>query len=315
MIRRSGLLVLGAACAALVGAAKLAPLPAAARWTAPDQLLAELTSEPGECLTAPADLQQAQQIAIGAAAFRAPLLLGGQAARAGLSCNSCHRAGRDNPAFSYPGLSGAPGTADVTASLFSSHRGDGVFNPRPIPDLSGDKTRLKIDQGAASGQLERFVLGLITEEFDGPAPTPAVLAGLASYVRALSPAACRAPQAITLASTIARIDAALDAAERSAASGDGATATLLISAARSQMGLVNERYPAPQLGSSAAPLRRAAASLGAIERRMRLDPVGALSRLKLWRKAEPAWQRPLQTVESRSLYNPAQLAGWLAKRS
>ncbi|MGF7473737.1 hypothetical protein WFJ45_23635, partial [Salmonella enterica subsp. enterica serovar Minnesota] len=70
---------------------------------------------------------------IGRAAFNSPLLLGGQAARAGLSCASCHRNGRGNPDFHFPGISGAPGTADVTASLLSSHRGDGQFNPKPIP--------------------------------------------------------------------------------------------------------------------------------------------------------------------------------------
>ena len=195
MIRRAMLLVLGATCAALAGAADRTPLPMSARWTVPNQLQADLTSEPGDCLTAPTDPAQTRSIAIGAAAFRAPLLLGGQAARSGLSCNSCHRAGHDNPAFSYPGLSGAPGTADVTASLFSSHRGDGQFNPKPIPNLAGDKALLKIDQSQDRGELELFILGLITQEFDGPTPSPAVLTGLASYVRALSPQACRPARA------------------------------------------------------------------------------------------------------------------------
>lgn len=312
MIRPAVLLVLGAACASLAGAADNKPALRAAAWTAPDQLIIALTSEPGDCLTAPTDPKLVQSIAIGAAAFRAPLLLGGQAARSGLSCNSCHRAGHDNPGFAYPGLSGAPGTADVTSSLFSSHRGDGQFNPKPIPNLSGDKALLKVDQSPASGQLEPFIKGLITQEFDGPAPTPAVLSGLASYVRALSPATCRAAQPITLASALARVDAALDAAQRSAGSGDGATATLLISAARSEMGLIDERYPAPRLARNAAGLRRAAVSLGVIERRMTGDPAGALADLARWRKTEPVWQRSLKASESRSLFNPAQLARWLA---
>ncbi len=312
MIRRA-VLLLGVTCAALAGAADHAPLPMASRWTVPDQLQADLTREPGDCLTAPTDPAQARSIAIGAAAFRAPLLLGGQAARSGLSCNSCHRAGHDNPAFSYPGLSGAPGTADVTASLFSSHRGDSQFNPKPIPNLSGDKALLKIDQSLLGGKLESFILGLITQEFDGPTPSPAVLTGLTSYVRALSPQACRAPARIDLASTLARIDTALDLARRSAQNGDGATAALLISAARSQMQLIDERYPA-SLSRSAAPLRQAAARLGAIERQMTSDPAGALADLGRWRNAEPKWKRPLQVSEAKSLYNPPVLTRWLLPR-
>jgi hypothetical protein len=313
MIRKAVLLALAVTCAELTGAANRSSLPIAARWTVPDQLQAELTSEPGECLTVPADPAQARSIAIGAAAFRAPLLLGGQAARSGLSCNSCHRAGHDNPAFSYPGLSGAPGTADVTASLFSSHRGDGQFNPKPIPNLSGNKALLKIDQTLGRGELEPFILGLITQEFDGPTPSPAVLSGLASYVRALGPQACRAPARIDLGTSLARIDAALDAAEHSAQSGDGGAAALLISSARSQMQLIDERYPA-SLNRSATLLRRAAISLGAIERQMAGDPAGALVNLRYWRKAELKWKRPLQASEARSLYNPALLARWLSPR-
>jgi hypothetical protein len=311
MIRWRVLLVLGATCTGLASAATPAPLLSAARWTAPESRAAVLTSEPGQCLAVPSDYAEAERVAIGAAAFRAPLLLGGQAARAGLSCNSCHRGGHDNPDFSYPGLSGEPGTADVTSSLFSSHRGDGTFNPRPIPNLSGDKRLLRIDQSPAAGQLESFLRGLIIEEFDGPEPAPAILAGLASYVRALSPAACGAPQPLTLDGALTRIDRALDQAERLAVRGDGAGARLLVSSARSEMGLIDERYPPPQLDRSATALRRAAAALGKVERRMTNDPLAALADLKLWRKAENRWKRPLQRGGARSLFNPSQLALWL----
>src|SRR6185369_16706175 len=106
-----------------------------------------------------------------------------------------------NPDFLFPGVSGAPGTADVTSSLFSTHRGNGTDDPRPIPDLSGPKDRLKVAQAPAEARLEPFIRGLITEEFDGPEPTPAVLDGLAAYVRALNPVACpaRAREPVTVA--------------------------------------------------------------------------------------------------------------------
>lgn len=289
-------------------AARPAAVPRAAQWTAPGALVAVLSAEPGQCLTMPADPQRARSIAIGAAAFRAPLLLGGQAARSGLSCNSCHRGGHDNPAFSYPGLSGAPGTADVTASLFSSHRGDGVFNPRPITNLSGDKQLLRI----APDALDPFILGQITEEFDGPTPPPAVLTGLAEYVRALSPAACTAPVAIDLGGALRHVDAALGNAQILAAAGDGPAARLMVSAARSELGLIDERYALPGLVSRAAPLRRAAAALGEIERRMTADPAGALAALDRWQHSAAAWQAPLRRSEARSLYNPEVLARTLS---
>ena len=78
------------------------------RWLAPGaDVVARLTRSPGECL-APGDDDQARYlIAIGRAAFRTPFLLGGQAARGGLSCNACHIDGGDNPDFFLRGLSGA----------------------------------------------------------------------------------------------------------------------------------------------------------------------------------------------------------------
>lgn len=191
--------MIGVALAALTGLAGLAWGQSAfkglraERWiAASSDPVMVLSREPTECLTWPTEPDKRLSVAIGRAAFRDPLLLGGQAARSGVSCESCHRAGRDNPDFHFPGVSGAPGTADVTSSLFSSHRGDGQDNPKVIPDLSVEKSRLKVAQDRASGDLEHFISGLVTQEFDGRQPPAAVLAGLADYVRALDPKACPA---------------------------------------------------------------------------------------------------------------------------
>jgi tetratricopeptide (TPR) repeat protein len=62
-----------------------------------------LSAEPAECLVEPAGAEARRSVAIGRIAFRAPLLLGGQAARAGMSCATCHRNGRGNPDFLFPG--------------------------------------------------------------------------------------------------------------------------------------------------------------------------------------------------------------------
>jgi len=157
-----------------------------ARWLLSSDLAADLTHQPAECRSPSHDAALRRSEDIGRIAFRAPLLLGGQAARAGLSCAACHRNGRTNAHFHFPGLSADAGTADVTASLMSSHRGDGIFNPKAIPDLAGDPAKLKVSRDPAKDDLKKFIHGLVTQEFDGPEPPPAVLDCLAAYVRSLS---------------------------------------------------------------------------------------------------------------------------------
>ena len=76
------------------------------------------------------------QIKLGRIAFHSPRLLGGQAGRMGLNCNSCHVAGRDNPRFQLEPVSGKPGTVDLTHAFFNSSGFDQIVNPVPIPDLS-----------------------------------------------------------------------------------------------------------------------------------------------------------------------------------
>lgn len=300
-------LLIASAMVPLSCAASDAPTLRAARWTTPDRLIEVLTTEPGDCLPAVNDASRSQAIAIGRAAFRAPLLLGGQAARAGLSCNACHRGGHGNPAFMFPGLSGDPGTADVTSSIMSSHRGDGVFNPRPIPDLSGPKSSLKIDQDPAKQNLERFIRGLVTQEFDGPEPTPATIAGLAAYVRALTPDHCGKQDALDLEHDLRQVDEALLAARGVAASGDRETARLLISSARSTLGSIDERYRNTRARRAADQLEAAAMELADIEQTSETDPGLAAKAIDHWLDVARHWRKPLQDAQSHSLYNVANL--------
>lgn len=292
-------LVAGAALAA-----DAAPPLRAMRWiphgTDPVRVFA---TQPTECLRPPADPGARLSVEVGRAAFRAPVLLGGQAARAGLSCEACHRQGRGNPDFLFPGASGAPGTADVTLSLFSSHRGNGVHDPKPIPDLSGPRERLKVK----GPDLPPFIRGLIVEEFDGPEPTPAALAGLADYVRALDPAAC--PTAATMpvgpAGLMADARRALAAGRATLARGDRPTAVLMVAAARARLGLIDERYVG--LPAERDRLRAADAGLSALQaaiREGRPEAPAALDRLVT---ASPRLEARLRAAERRSLFDPARL--------
>ena len=270
-----------------------------------------LTSRPTECLAAAPDPETDYEVEIGRAAFRTPLLLGGQAARAGLSCESCHRSGRNNPAFDFPGISGGrPGAADVGTSVLSSHRGGKPLNPVPIPDLSAPKSALKTPQDPSSGQLEDRIRTIDTQEFDGPEPAPGVLKGLAAYVRALSPTACPASprEPVTAAAALDDVRRTLKAALAAIGRRDGAAAALMVESARSQLGDIDERYPGADLVSARETLSSASGDLVAAEADARAGRWGASEDITLWLAHESRWAGVVIAVQSRSLYDPARLA-------
>lgn len=308
---RRGAAYVAAVALLLAAAGPATPPPPlrAMRWLAPGADAARiLTRQPAECFRVPTDSEGAYSAELGRAAFRSPLLLGGQAARAGVACETCHRNGRTNPDFDFPGLSGAPGTADVTSSLFSSHRGDGVDNPKPIPDLGGPKPALKVRQGYP-GELEAFIHGLVTQEFDGAEPPPAVLRGLADYVRAMNPAVCAArpvSEPVTLEGTLDDARRAVRAALDAIGHHDLATAALMTASGRSQLGLIAERYPGAPLAADAAAAGRAARDLGVAEDRLRAgDATGGVARLLTWLADSQALQIVLRRDAPRSLFDPA----------
>ena len=309
--RRPGLLIAVLALGLVAASADKAPPLRAMRWLAPGaDASAVLTRRPTECLGKPKSAEAAYEVELGRAAFRTPLVLGGQAARAGVDCETCHRGGRTNPDFDFPGVSGAPGTADVTTPVLSSHRGDDIFDPRPIPDLSGPRARFKVDRDPATGKLETFIHGLVTEEFDGAEPPPAVLKGLAAYVRALSPAACprAASERVTAASAVADVRRAVSVALAALARGDAPSALVMTEAARSQLGDINERYPGPALAPQRRALAVAAVDLAAAEDAIRRDPKAGAAALSLWLVRSRAWAPALIAAQTRSLYDPAVLA-------
>lgn len=227
---------------------------------------------------------------------------------------SCHRGGRSNPGFRFPGLSGAPGTADVTSSLMSSHRGDGLSNPKPIPDLTFALPKVsRVDQRG----LEAFIRGLIVEEFDGAPPSPTILKGLASYVRALDPKACtsHADQPYRLANALADYFVALGAAETALVDHDAETAIAMLRGARSILGSIDARYAAPGLEGPRATLAEAGLALAGIQQRLREggDLSEAAETVRQRWVGTRRWAEPLIRAEGRSLYEPRQLKLALGK--
>ena len=120
-----------------------------------------LSATPGECLAPAMDPEDQYRIEVGRAAFSSPFVFGGPAARSGLSCNSCHRDGHGNPDFYLDGLSGAPGTADVTSSLFSKTREDHVFNPMAIPTLIDIARKGAFGETAPQPSIHAFVASAV----------------------------------------------------------------------------------------------------------------------------------------------------------
>ena len=273
------------------------------RWLAAGVPVERVNQLPPECYRPPDDPNGRRSAEIGRVAFRAPLLLGGQAARVGLSCSSCHRNGRGNPDFHFPGVSGAPGTADVTSSILSSHRGDGTFNPKPIPDLAGEPAKRIASRDPAKPDLEKFIHGLITKEFDGPKPPAKVLDGVVAYVRAISPANCAGGElSVSAASLIAEVDSALRLARNEQ---DAATARLLIGAARSNLGRIDERFQVPGLEGVRKLLVEADGELRAIQ-----DALGSRAEKALWLRWDKSWparRERLQADAPRSLFSNAVL--------
>jgi hypothetical protein len=285
------------------------------RWIDPslprDVVIRALTTEPAECLVVPVDAAAqariAAEIAIGRAVFRSPLLLGGQAARAGVSCASCHRAGHSNPHFAFPGVSGAPGTADVTSSLFSSKRGDGIFNPRPIPDLVADPPT--VDRNPAKLDLRRFIHGQIVEEFDGLEPPAAVLDGIAAYVAALA-GRCGSDVARTAMAEAGEARAAVQAARQLLAVPDQPAAHLLIAAARSALGRLDERF-----ASVSGIDRRLAARDGELRQVQALattDPASAIGALDRWTRRFDKDTETMVAEQDRSFYSARMLEAALS---
>jgi len=248
----------------------------------------------------------------GKLAFESPALLGGAAARRGLACSSCHLNGRGNPDFFVQGVSGEPGTADVTSSVFSKVRGDGTFNPVPIPDLA--KKDGKQIQDRTSQAFRDKVHGLIVEEFDGQEPPPEVFDDVLAYLDGLDVAACEDAAGVKELGVRDDIFAAMTAA----AYADSVTtppevALFYLRVARERIERLHERYAGDDHDLEM----------------VRLDLVGMSRRLGVTADDIRAGRTPIRTaygdwmdlmqkldrLQRRSLYEPAVLKAALANGS
>jgi len=296
-----------AALAALVLASAAAPPALLLReqaWTAPGATLAhDLTHAQGECLAA-----RTPEAEIGRALFRTPVLLGGPAARAGLSCNACHSNGGINTRFLLPELTDRAGHADVTSEWASEVRGDGVLNPLPIPDLAGVSGHSAFGQ-AREPSFEEFVRKVIVEEFQGEAPPQQAFDGMMAYLRALRLDACPPDDvAVTLETAADDVRRAVAAAE----SAEPQTARLLLLAGQDAIGRIVERLPARLFGGERRAFETLARELGALRRAGDLNTAMSAA-LPGWRARFDASVARIGRREARTYFNEATLQRDLAR--
>jgi hypothetical protein len=299
---------IGVLIVACLGSAASAPPLREAQWLAPGADAATaLAVSPGECLAPPSGPDDAYRVEIGRAAFKSPLLLGGQAARGGLSCASCHIDGRANPNFFLEGLSDRPGSADVSSSIFSKVRDDGAFNPVRIPSLIGIKGKAYFGETTRADSLKSFIESAVGDEFQGAPPPPSVVDGLVAYIEAMTPQRCPdAPFKISAMRDAEDVARALRAARDALRREDRAAADFLVLSAQSGLGRIHERFAGDRFVEEQKTIAALSARIGAQRRGFEAADIAALEREAL------ALGARLSKVRG-SLYDPEALKAALER--
>jgi hypothetical protein len=292
----AGALVLGAAAPA-------APILLREQaWTPAGETRAyDMTHAAAECGATRTEASE-----IGRALFRSPNVLGGPAARAGLSCHACHSNGRVNARFMLPELTNRAGAADVTSEWSSKVRGDGVMNPVDIPDLAGVREREALGH-TRNPSLENFVHSVMVEEFQGHELPQGAFDGLIAYLRGLNVCATQmAP--VTLAGAAEDVRRAASAAETA----DAQTARVVLLAAQDAMGRIVERLPARRFARDRTALEALSRELGAMRS---ADDVSVAMQTALpgWRTRFDANIARIARRERQTYFNERTLARALAQ--
>ena len=284
-------------------------------WLVEDKLAQfEILSQPyAKAPTQFANQQEKRAYQIGEALFRTPIILGGQAAKARISCNSCHLSGGDNEYFLFPNISGAAGTADVSNSFFSSFRGNQNFDPITIPNLR-KKGKVSVHN---EPELRTFIHGLIVEEFNGNEPSKETLDSLIIYLQKIAEENnddkafnANKTKSLSVNDPITIIEQSIDNIRYSIENNDHNTAILLIAAIRHQMGLMHERYKHPKLNKIQSDILNLSKEIALISNMLR-DKSGSnaigLERIDDWKKIFHNIRTKLINNEKKSLYSPKKL--------
>jgi cytochrome c peroxidase len=120
---------------------------------------------------------------LGDLTFNSPVLLGGVARQAGISCSTCHMQGTSNPKFYVPGLSTRPGNFITTGALFNAKANNRLLDPVTIPSLRGARFLAPYGHDGRMASLRDFIRNVIVNEFAGPEPSTAILDALVVYIQ------------------------------------------------------------------------------------------------------------------------------------
>jgi len=118
--------------------------------------------------------------------FSSPAIFGGAARQAGISCETCHQQGSNNPKLYIPGLSSRPGTFDTSGALFNPKADNGVFDAVTPPSLRGARYLAPYGHDGRFSSLRDFVRNVIVNEFAGRDPSEQVLDALVAYIQEIS---------------------------------------------------------------------------------------------------------------------------------
>lgn len=293
-------------------AAAAQSLSGAREWLPPGSLsLDALSLHPDEAQEG--GRQQSFYAEYGRLAFRSPMVLGGTARKAGLSCQACHPNGHANEDFFIPGLSDAHGRIDVSNTFWNIRGEDHRDDPLTIPSLRGVKTKPRLGHDGRTASLREFTRRVIVTEFGGDEPDPTLLDALVAYQETLQPATAK-DQPVTLAGDLADIVRHLDTLAVPLAEESPVLSDTIATMIRGQLGFIFERLD----GDDLAPARETVAGWS-----RELQAISDLAGAGRWREArehraalQAAVAVPpavLAEAAPRSLYDPVRLKAWLAK--
>ena len=125
-------------------------------------------------------------VALGELAFKSEVLL--EASRSfgvHVSCDSCHPDGGTTKLLFIQGLSGKPGTIDITNRAMTLYE-DGSFNPVNVPSIFGARHTPPYSRSGNFPTLRDFTRFVVVEEFGGIEPGALTLDALVAYEESLN---------------------------------------------------------------------------------------------------------------------------------
>ena len=275
--------------------------------------VASLTTRPTECSVAPGDADRARRVELGRIAFRSPVLLGGLASRLELRCDSCHQNGRDHPDFFFPEVSGAPGTVDVSANVFSHGRDDGVFNPVSIPDLVGSAANPPFGTVVPSADLPTFLRAVVEDEFEGEVPPASVAKGLIDYLESLREEGCPSEsiEAASFERDARELDDIASTLEWAWGRGDRDGSEFVLLSWRAALGRLHRRFP--ESISEREEIVAFSRGLGRIRPLLAegSESAAATGALRAARRRQAEWLRALEPRAKESFYSASTIAAAL----